>query len=61
MRTRNAYIWGMILILFGFFFLVHNFTRIDIWGFVWTWWPMILVFIGVDKVISHFRQREERE
>jgi hypothetical protein len=59
MKKGTAFTWGVILILLGVMFLVHNFSDIDIWDFVMTWWPLILIGLGIEKVVQHFRYTEK--
>lgn len=60
--TRKKFFWGIIAILLGFLFLFNNFDFFDIGDFFATFWPLILVVIGV-KIILHSRRshREEQD
>jgi uncharacterized integral membrane protein len=60
MKKSNAVIWGLILVGIGLILLVDNFTRVNIWRFIWMWWPLILVAMGAGKLVQYFRYRESK-
>ncbi len=53
--TRNYLIWGTVLILFGFLFLLDNFGIMDFGYFIRTFWPLILVIIGIKIIMDKRR------
>ncbi len=44
---------GLVLILIGGLFLLHNFGWVDwaVFGFLWQFWPVILILLGL-KLLS---------
>jgi uncharacterized integral membrane protein len=60
MKKSNAVICGLVLVGIGLILLVDNFTRVNIWSYVWMWWPLILVAMGVGKLVQYFRYKEGR-
>lgn len=47
---------GVILVMIGAIFLLHNFHVIHFyWGNVWHLWPIIIVIAGVNLVFAHNR------
>jgi len=57
MRNSSRFVLGVILITLGILFLVEQtgfFGRfsISIWNLVWTFWPLILIFLGSRLLIE---------
>jgi hypothetical protein len=52
---------GLILIVFGFLLLLHNYGHLQIGGLIRHWWPLIFIFWGTTKVYERtIAQREGR-
>lgn len=58
-RTSNTFVWGIILIVLGFLFLLDQFN-IDIWDAVWRFWPVVLIVWGANKLWLGLKERNER-
>ncbi len=58
-RKGNSLVWGVILIIFGFIFLLDQFN-VDIWDAVWRFWPVILIVWGANKLWLGLKERNER-
>jgi len=62
-QHRDSFVWGIILIVFGLIFLLHQFD-IHIWDFIWSsfWhlWPVILIVWGANKLWHGLKERNER-
>ena len=45
---------ALVLIVLGLFFLARNLGWIDgtLWGLVATWWPVILVAVGIGMLFK---------
>ncbi|MCK4765760.1 MAG: hypothetical protein KAW12_26410 [Candidatus Aminicenantes bacterium] len=55
-------VWGIILLVIGALFMLDNLgVDIDIWDILGTYWPLILVAIGVKNVWVHIQNRDKRE
>lgn len=57
MKNSSRFVAGVLLILIGLIFLVDQtgfFSRfgISIWKMLWTFWPLILIFLGVNALIK---------
>ncbi len=50
---------GIIIIIAGIIFLINNFGVINIGGFIWKLWPLILIWWGFSKLRSRGRRTEE--
>lgn len=50
---------GIIIIVVGILFLINNFGVINIGGFIWKLWPLILIWWGLSKLRSRGRRTEE--
>jgi hypothetical protein len=50
-RRKDPLVWGIILILIGFVFVLENF-QIDAWDFAWKLWPVILIVWGATKLLA---------
>jgi predicted membrane protein len=58
---NNGIFWGGMLILFGVLFLLDNFYFLDFGDIISTYWPLILVAIGVKILFDHRRQQTETD
>ncbi len=45
--------FGVILIIIGFFLLLDNIGYYEFHELIGTWWPLILVYIGASRMITH--------
>jgi hypothetical protein len=55
-RKSNSLVWGIILVLFGFIFLLDQF-HIDVWDAVWRFWPVVLIIWGANKLYLGLKER----
>lgn len=45
--------WGIIFVFIGGIFLLENFGVIDFsWGYIWRFWPILLIVAGINIVFS---------
>ena len=52
---------GLLLIVFGFLLLLHNYGRLDLGGVFRHWWPLIFIFWGGTKLYERtLAQRQGR-
>jgi hypothetical protein len=50
-------IWGVLLLFIGGVLLLENFNVINFyWGYLWDFWPMILIILGVNFIFSKNKQ-----
>ena len=59
-KKGNSLVWGIILIIFGFLFLLDQFD-IDVWRAVWRFWPVILIVWGANKLWLGLKERNEHQ
>jgi hypothetical protein len=52
----NTLVWGVILIVLGFLFLLDQFN-VDIWDAVWRFWPVVLIIWGANKLWLGLKER----
>jgi hypothetical protein len=57
-RRKDPLIWGIILILIGFVFILENFD-IDAWDFAWKFWPVVLIIWGANKLLAGLAAKKE--
>lgn len=57
---RTAF-WGGVLVLFGLLFLLDNFDILNFDYLFSTFWPLILIAIGVKIILDRKRRSEETE
>lgn len=50
---------GVIIIIIGILFLINNFGVLDIGGFIWRLWPLVLVWWGLSKLRVRGKRTEE--
>ena len=58
---NNSLFWGAMLIIFGVLFLLDNFYFLDFGEIISTYWPLILVAIGIKILLDHRRQHTEQD
>lgn len=52
-RPRGSSIFpGLALLFVGFLLLLHNYRGLDIGNVLWRWWPLLLIFWGVIKILE---------
>jgi len=56
-RTHGSMFVGIILVILGVIFLISKIGGHEIGDFVGTWWPLVLIFIGVQKLMSPGQSR----
>ncbi|MBD3178114.1 MAG: hypothetical protein GF417_00155 [Candidatus Latescibacteria bacterium] len=50
---------AIILIVIGILFLINNFGVINIGGFIWRLWPLVIVFWGITMLRKRGRRDEK--
>lgn len=58
-KKGNSLVWGVILIVLGFLFLLDQ-LHVDIWDAVWRFWPVVLIVWGANKLWLGLKERNER-
>jgi len=58
-KKGNSLVWGVILIVIGFLFLLDQ-LNVDIWDAVWRFWPVVLIVWGANKLWLGLKERDER-
>jgi len=53
-KTRSL-VGPFLLIGIGTLFLIHNLTEVNIFKLIWPYWPLVLIFIGVTKLVEYYR------
>ncbi|HOK23275.1 MAG TPA: DUF5668 domain-containing protein [Candidatus Hydrothermia bacterium] len=56
MKMRKGQIWlGVIFVILGAVVLLRNFGILSesAWGYLWRFWPLILVLVGLEILISN--------
>ena len=56
-KRKDPLVWGIILIVLGLLFLLHN--TIDIWWTIARFWPVILIVWGAFKLRNGLKERQE--
>ena len=57
MKTERIF-WGIILVFVGSIFLLENFDIIDFsWGYVWRFWPLLLIITGINILFSRYNHK----
>lgn len=57
-RRKDPLVWGIILIVIGLIFLLHN-IDIDVWDSIARLWPVVLIIWGVWKLYFGLKERKE--
>jgi len=61
-RPRTSGVFsGLLLVIFGFLLLLHNYGHLQIGGMIRHWWPLIFIFWGATKLYERtVAQRQGR-
>ncbi|MFW6160207.1 MAG: LiaF transmembrane domain-containing protein [Acidobacteriota bacterium] len=59
-RKRDNFAWGLVLVILGLIFLLHN-IDIKLWGSVARLWPLILIIWGAWKLYYGLQERKEQK
>lgn len=58
-RRNSSLFLPILLIAFGVFFLYYErHPEFDMWDILWTYWPLILIFLGLGKMWDYMRRRQ---
>jgi N-terminal domain of toast_rack, DUF2154/LiaF transmembrane domain len=58
---RNSLVGAVLLVALGLFFLYSNFRPgLDPWPLLSRYWPLLLIFLGLGKVLDQFRPRDSQ-
>ena len=57
-NKNSGMLWGGILILIGVLFLFQNFNMLDIGDIISTFWPLVLVVVGL-KILYDRKSKDE--
>lgn len=61
-RPRRSIFSGLLLILIGGLFLIHNFGgNLPIWRLLERWWPLLFILWGLAKLCDHFMAQRTGE
>src|SRR4029077_18440644 len=56
---RTSVVFPVILVALGSLFLYHSWhPNFDPWPLLWTYWPLILVFIGLARIWDYSQRRQ---
>lgn len=55
-KRKDPLIWGIILIVVGGLFLLHN--TIDVWWTIARLWPVLIIIWGAVKLYNGLMERE---
>ncbi|HNX98672.1 MAG TPA: DUF5668 domain-containing protein [Candidatus Aminicenantes bacterium] len=57
-QSKGSITGGIILLLIGTLFLLHNLgVNVHVWDFLGTYWPLILVVIGVKNIFLYLQKK----
>ena len=61
-RPRTSGVFsGLLLIVFGFLILLHNYGHLQLGGLIRHWWPLVFIFWGATKLYERtLAQRQGR-
>jgi putative Mn2+ efflux pump MntP len=61
-RKQESLIAGIVLLLIGALFMLENIgIDIDVWDLMGTYWPTILIAVGIKSIVLYFRQKNENQ
>ncbi len=61
-RKQEGLLAGVILLLIGVLFMLENFgIEIDVWELLGTFWPTILIAVGVKSIWLYYQQKDRED
>ena len=60
-KKNNGVFWGALLVLFGILFLLDNFYIIDFGDFISTFWPVILIAMGIKMLMQRRNDHTDQD
>ncbi len=63
-RNFTGILWGLLFILVGTLMLLDrlDIMHFDLGNFLSTWWPLVLIVIGIGMILNHSsRDRRRKE
>ena len=60
-NNSNRFFWGAIFILIGALFLARNLGFINLHYTFRTYWPLIIVIVGVNILVKSLRRQRRNE
>jgi DUF4097 and DUF4098 domain-containing protein YvlB len=61
-HRRGSIFWALTLIAVGVLFLYHNFNpALRPWHIIAQWWPVLIIFWGLSKLMDHLHARAHPE
>jgi lia operon protein LiaF len=60
MRNFSSMLWGLVFIALGVALLLERlgYMQFDLGQFLHTWWPLILIIIGLGMLIDRPREKK---
>ncbi len=58
-QRRRSFAGPIILIIIGVLFLLRNFGYITPWHVIATWWPLLLILLGVIRLAEYYMAKRE--
>jgi lia operon protein LiaF len=56
---KESLFWGLIILILGMLFLLKNFgLEIDVWHLLGKYWPLILVYIGLQNIYLYTKKKK---
>lgn len=59
-RKIGTFTLGISLVLFGAIFLLKLFFNTITYAFIFRFWPLILVILGLEVLVSYFKNESEK-
>jgi hypothetical protein len=59
-RRVGTFTAGITLVVFGVFFLLHTILQKFDYQFIFKLWPVILIFLGIEIIISYIVNKDEK-
>jgi len=50
-------IFGIVFTVLGGGLLVQRCTGVDVWGYIWRLWPVLLIVMGVKALLDYYAAR----
>jgi uncharacterized membrane protein HdeD (DUF308 family) len=59
-RRVGTFTAGIVLVVFGTLFLIHTVMPKLSFNFIFSLWPVILILLGIEIVISYIVNKDEK-
>ncbi len=54
--SMAALIFGLLFTVIGAAELIETYTHRPVWDYLWRFWPVLLIVMGLKIIVDHYRR-----